>query len=46
MKRVRVPAEREVPGMGTRRRLMPEDRRDVASVVLDTALTVASVARD
>ena len=32
--------------MGTRRRFTPEYRRDVASVVLDTGSTIASVARD
>ena len=41
-----VPAESEVPGMGTRRRFMPEYRRDVASLVLDTGSTIVSVARD
>ena len=43
---MRVPAEREVPVMGTRRRLTPEYRRDVASAVLDTGSTITSVARD
>ena len=46
MKRVRVPAASEVPVMGTRRRFTPEYRRDVASLVLDTGSTIASVARD
>ena len=46
VKRVRVPAASEVPVMGTRRRLTPEYRRDVASLVLDTGSTIASVARD
>ena len=46
MKRVRVPAASEVPVMGTRRRLTPECRRDVACLVLDTGSTIASVARD
>ena len=32
--------------MGTRRRLTPEFRRDVASLVLDTGSLIASVARD
>ena len=32
--------------MGTRRRFTPEYRRDVASLVLDTGSTIASVARD
>ena len=32
--------------MGTRRRLTPEYRRDVASLVLDTGSSIASVARD
>ena len=32
--------------MGTRRRLTPECRRDVASLVLDTGSSIASVARD
>ena len=32
--------------MGTRRRLTPEYRRDVASLVLDTGSTIGSVARD
>ena len=41
-----MPAEREVPVMGTRRRLTPEYRRDVASAVLDTGSTITSVARD
>ena len=36
VKRVCVPAASEVPVMGTRRRLTPECRRDVASLVLDT----------
>ena len=31
--------ESEVPVMGTRRRLIPEYRRDVASLVLDTGST-------
>ena len=31
-----VPAESEVPVMGSRRRFTPEYRRDVASLVLDT----------
>ena len=39
VKRVCVPAESEVPVMGTRRRLTPEYRRDVASLVLDTGST-------
>ena len=39
VKRVRVPAESEVPVLGTRRRLTPEYRRDVASLVLDTGST-------
>ena len=34
-----MPAESEVPVMGTRRRLTPEYRRDVASLVLDTGST-------
>ena len=46
MKRVCVPAESEVPGMGTRRRFIPEYRRDVAALVLDTGSSIASVARD
>lgn len=46
VKRVRVPAASEVPVMGTRRRFTPEYRRDVASLVLDTGSTIASVARD
>ncbi len=46
VKRVRVPAESEVPVMGTRRRLMPEYRRDLAGLVLDTGSMIASVARD
>ena len=41
---MRVPAESEVPVMGTRRRLTPEYRRDVASLVLDTGSSTASVA--
>ena len=32
--------------MGSRRRFTPEYRRDVASLVLDTGSTIASVARD
>ena len=32
--------------MGTRRRLTPEYRRDVACLVLDTGSLIASVARD
>ena len=32
--------------MGTRRRLTPECRRDVVSLVLDTGSSIASVARD
>lgn len=32
--------------MGTRRRLMPEYRRDLAGLVLDTGSMIASVARD
>ena len=32
--------------MGTRRRFTPEYRRDVASLVLDTGSSIASVARD
>ena len=32
--------------MGTRRRLTPEYRRDVASLALDTGSSIASVARD
>ena len=32
--------------MGTRRRFTPEYRHDVASLVLDTGATIASVARD
>ena len=39
-------AERGVPVMGTRRRLTPEYRRDVACLVLDTGSAIASVARD
>ena len=35
-----------VPVMGTRRRLTPEYRRDVACLVLDTGSAIASVARD
>ena len=35
-----------MPVMGTRRRFTPEYRRDAPSLVLDTGLTVASVARD
>ena len=46
VKRVCVPAESEVPVMGTRRRFTPEYRRDVACLVLDTGSTIASVARD
>ena len=46
VKRVRVPAASEVPVMGTRRRFTPEYRRDVASLVLDTGSSIASVARD
>ena len=46
VKRVCVPAESEVPVMGTRRRFTPEYRRDVASLVLDTGSSIASVARD
>ena len=34
-----MPAESEVPVLGTRRRLTPEYRRDVASLVLDTGST-------
>ena len=34
-----MPAESEVPVMGTRRRFTPEYRRDVASLVLDTGST-------
>ena len=41
-----VPAEREVPVMGSRRRLTPEYRRDGACLVLDTGSSIASVARD
>ena len=41
-----LPAESEVPGMGTRRRFTPEYRRDVACLVLDTGSTIASVSRD
>ncbi len=44
--RVRAPAESEVPVVGARRRLMPEYRRDVAGLVLDTGSSIASVARD
>ena len=36
VKRVCVPAESEVPVMGTRRRFTPDYPRDVASLVLDT----------
>ena len=32
--------------MGTRRRFTPEYRRDVASLVLDTGSSIASVARE
>lgn len=32
--------------MGTRRLLMPEYRRDLAGLVLDTGSMIASVARD
>ena len=32
--------------MGSRRRFTPEYRRDVASLVLDTGSSIASVARD
>ena len=32
--------------MGTRRRFTPEYRRDVATLVLDTGSSIASVARD
>ena len=32
--------------MGSRRRFTPEYRRDVASLVLDTGSTIASVARE
>ena len=32
--------------MGTRRRFAPEYRRDVATLVLDSGLVIASVARD
>ena len=32
--------------MGTRRRLMPECRRDLAGLVLDTGSMIASAARD
>ena len=39
VKRVCVPAASEVPVRGTRRRLTPEYRRDVASLVLDTGST-------
>ena len=46
VKRVCVPAESEVPGMGTRRRHTPQYRRDVASLVLDTGSSIASVSRD
>ena len=46
VKRVCVPAASEVPVRGTRRRLTPEYRRDVASLVLDTGSSIASVARD
>ena len=45
VKRVCVPAASEVPGMGTRRRFMPEYRRDVACLVLDTGSAIVSVAR-
>ena len=38
--------ESEVPVMGSRRRLTPEYRRDVAPLVLDTGSTIASVAQD
>ena len=46
MERVCVPAASEVPVMGTRRRFTPEYRRDVATLVLDTGSTIASVAWD
>ena len=41
-----VPAESEVPGIGTRRHFTPEYRRDVACLVLDTGSSIASVSRD
>lgn len=41
-----MPAASEVPVTGTRRRLTPEFRRDVAGLVLDTGSMIASVARD
>ena len=41
-----MPAASEVPVMGARRRLTSEYRRGVASLVLDTDSSNASVARD
>lgn len=41
-----MPAENEVPVMGSRRRFTPKCRRDVASLALDTRSTIASAARD
>lgn len=41
-----VPAESEVPVMGTCRRFAPEYCRDVSTLVLDTGSSIASVVRD
>ena len=41
-----MPADSEVPVKGTRRRFTPEYRRDIATLVLDTGSSIASVARD
>ena len=46
IKRARVPAASEAPVMATRRRLTPEYRRDVASLVLDTGSSIASAIHD
>ena len=46
VKRVCVPAESEVPVMGSRRRFTPEYRCDVATLVLDSGSSIASVPRD
>ena len=41
-----MPEASEVPVMVFRRRFTPEYRRVVASLVLDTGASIASVARD
>ena len=46
VKRVGVPAEREVPVMGTRHRFTPDYHRNVATLVLDSGSSIASMTRD